>query len=210
MFLPITLNVEKRRCALVGAGVAATSRRCTLPDYGAHVRIVSPVINHKQLRLNAPVELIERPCDREFLAGSFLVIAATDDPDVNRQVVSDAWRPGILVRRRPSAPARRTTTERQAVSPQGERTGRPGPADGPAAIREAVENLLHYGRAGSTPIAIFRESTNARQQRMMATPYTILAKFRNRTFRGPERIVVGPAVAAAQRKQWHGGGVSVL
>jgi len=96
---PIFLDISARGCVVVGGGQVAERKAKALLDCGALVKVVSPELS-KELELMAEKELIE-VVKRDFqsgdLEGAFLTIAASDRAEVNRRVVDEARRTGVLV-----------------------------------------------------------------------------------------------------------------
>jgi precorrin-2 dehydrogenase/sirohydrochlorin ferrochelatase len=84
---PVSLVVAGRRCVVVGGGSVAARKASSLVAAGADVLVVAPEIADEVREL--PVELAERPYRPGDLDQAWLVIAATDDPEVNRQVHAD-------------------------------------------------------------------------------------------------------------------------
>lgn len=98
---PIHLNVHDQPVLVVGAGRVATRKIERLVQSGARVHVVAleasaPV---RKLAELARVELSLRAVEAHDVAGSFMVIAATSDSDVNRQVGEWARKEGALVSR---------------------------------------------------------------------------------------------------------------
>ena len=90
-FLPITLNVKGRPCLVVGGGNVAARKVNLLLNAGAKVTVVAPQLcdslqNHEALSLL----WINRDFAATDLDGMMLVIAATDDDVINRQVAEHA------------------------------------------------------------------------------------------------------------------------
>jgi len=92
----VNLVVDGRPCLVVGGGAIARRKVEGLLACGARVRVVAPHIG-QELRMLAGVTFDERPWQPEDLAGVWLVIAATDDPAVNRAVYDAGSRAGIWV-----------------------------------------------------------------------------------------------------------------
>jgi glutamyl-tRNA reductase len=98
-FYPIFVDVSNRKCVVVGGGQVAERRVKSLLDCGALVKVVSPKLS-KNLELLAEKKLIEtakqdfRPGDLE---GALLAIAASNQAEVNKKVVDEARRTGVLV-----------------------------------------------------------------------------------------------------------------
>ena len=97
-YYPINLDIQNRNCLVVGGGSVGTRKVKTLLKCGAKVTVVSPVISERlmELRKSAPLRLKARPYRSADLEGMFLVIGATDNEPLNRQVSSDAESRNIL------------------------------------------------------------------------------------------------------------------
>ena len=85
---PINLNIEGRRCVVVGGGEVAARKVIGLLDAGATVHVVSPEVCPEIQAL--PVRVSLRPFCEADVDWAAVVIAATDDPDVNARVVAAA------------------------------------------------------------------------------------------------------------------------
>jgi uroporphyrin-III C-methyltransferase/precorrin-2 dehydrogenase/sirohydrochlorin ferrochelatase len=84
-YLPIFLNLKNKPCLVVGGGSVATRKAGVLLEAGAKVRVVAPEID-AELAQQANVEAIAAQFNAQHLDGAALVIAATDDRKVNKQV----------------------------------------------------------------------------------------------------------------------------
>jgi precorrin-2 dehydrogenase/sirohydrochlorin ferrochelatase len=95
---PILLDLRGRRCLVVGGGQVAQRKVDGLLAADAAVTVVSPTASTALAQLAAAGGIVwhPRPYGRADLDGMHLVIAATDQPDVNRQVADDARDRGIL------------------------------------------------------------------------------------------------------------------
>jgi precorrin-2 dehydrogenase/sirohydrochlorin ferrochelatase len=96
---PMMVDLTGRRCLVVGGGAVAERKVALLLQCGAGVEVVSPKVTARLGALAASGRLLLRrrafrPAD---LAGAFLVVAATDDPEVNRAVAARRRRTGGLV-----------------------------------------------------------------------------------------------------------------
>jgi uroporphyrin-III C-methyltransferase/precorrin-2 dehydrogenase/sirohydrochlorin ferrochelatase len=96
--LPIFLKLDDRRCLLVGAGNVARDKIGTLLKTGVQLRVVAPNAHPevRQLAIEGKLEWLERRFELTDLDGNFLVIAATDSPEVNAQVYRGAVERNIL------------------------------------------------------------------------------------------------------------------
>jgi len=95
---PILLNLEKRLCVVVGAGMVGMRKVRSLLRSGARVRLIAPETDATENDL-AEVEVIRRTYRRGDLEGAFLAFAATDDPKVNAAVLHEGRDAGVLVNR---------------------------------------------------------------------------------------------------------------
>lgn len=84
-FLPIFLNIKGRRCLVVGAGSVALRKASVLSEAGAQVRVIAPALSEGFADL-PNIEYIAARFEPQHLDGVVLVIAATDDRSVNKQV----------------------------------------------------------------------------------------------------------------------------
>lgn len=135
---PLMLDLEGRPCLVVGGGAVATRKVLGLLGSGAQVTIVSPA-------LSAPLAQLAAVGSVRWAEGRYaslaraddgrpwaFVVAATDEPEVNDQVVADAERAGTWVN--------------HAGSPDG------GPAAVPAS-RAAGRLTVAVSTAGAHPAA---------------------------------------------------------
>ncbi|MGV0974614.1 MAG: siroheme synthase CysG [Azonexus sp.] len=84
-YLPAFHNVRGKLCLVVGGGEVATRKAGVLLEAGAVVRVVAPKIE-PDLARQPGVESIVARFEPQHLEGTVMVIAATNDRDVNRQV----------------------------------------------------------------------------------------------------------------------------
>jgi uroporphyrin-III C-methyltransferase/precorrin-2 dehydrogenase/sirohydrochlorin ferrochelatase len=89
---PIFLKLEGRRCLLVGAGTVALEKIGSLLRTGVLLRVVAPQARAeiRALAAEGKLEWTPRAFEPEDLGGNFLVIAATDSPEVNAAVYREA------------------------------------------------------------------------------------------------------------------------
>lgn len=95
---PIFLKLEGRRCLVVGGGQVGTQKIAGLLDAGAEVTVVDPSASVAVREfLGRRVAWHVRKYLPSDLEGVYLVIAATSDEEVNRQIYDQAQKRGILV-----------------------------------------------------------------------------------------------------------------
>lgn len=96
---PIFLKLTGRPCIVIGAGKLAESKVESLRTANARVTVVAPRADARivQMAEAGEVEWLRREYAAGDLAGQFLVVAATDVPEVNRAVFAEAEAAGILI-----------------------------------------------------------------------------------------------------------------
>jgi precorrin-2 dehydrogenase/sirohydrochlorin ferrochelatase len=97
-YYPIQLDVTNRPCLVVGAGNVGTRKIKTLITCGAVVTVVSPAVSEDvlSLELEGLITLKKKAYEEKDLHGMFLVIGATGDESVNRQISRDAQKMSML------------------------------------------------------------------------------------------------------------------
>jgi precorrin-2 dehydrogenase/sirohydrochlorin ferrochelatase len=98
VYYPIFIDLKGRTCSVVGGGLVAERKARALLDCGARVSVISPALTEglQSLAEGATIKHVPRGYKPGDLKGSFLVIAASDDPDVNSGVWKEANEMGIL------------------------------------------------------------------------------------------------------------------
>lgn len=91
-YLPLFTLLKDRRCVVVGGGVIALRKARLLAKTGAKVFVVAPEVQPELVRLakDSGGDCALRAYHGDDIAGTALVIAATDDEAVNAQVSRDA------------------------------------------------------------------------------------------------------------------------
>ncbi len=91
-FLPIFMKVQDRPCLIVGGGDVAARKSLFLLEAGAKLRVISPEFSSKfdSLRSQKGIELIERQFELSDLDQCTLVIAATNQTNLNQQISEQA------------------------------------------------------------------------------------------------------------------------
>jgi uroporphyrin-III C-methyltransferase/precorrin-2 dehydrogenase/sirohydrochlorin ferrochelatase len=84
-FLPVFLNVKGKLCLVVGGGAVANRKAGLLLEAGAKVLVVAPKIEGGLDKQAGVIAVFER-FEPKHLSDVVMVIAATDDESVNRQI----------------------------------------------------------------------------------------------------------------------------
>jgi precorrin-2 dehydrogenase/sirohydrochlorin ferrochelatase len=98
-FYPISLDLEGRQCIVVGGGRVAERKVQGLLSCGALVTVISPVLTDdlRQQHADGAIQWLEREYSPGDLAKGFLVIAATDDEETQKQVYEEARTHNLLL-----------------------------------------------------------------------------------------------------------------
>jgi len=97
-YYPVNLDIRNRKCLVVGGGAVGTRKVMTLLDCGAKVTVVSTDVAEKLQELSDSdiIKLEKRPFQISDLDEMFLVMGATDNQEINREIHSEAERLGVL------------------------------------------------------------------------------------------------------------------
>src|SRR5690242_11937582 len=95
---PIFLKLAGRPRVVTGPGNLSASKTESLRAANAKVTVIAPKANERIQGLAdaGEIEYQQRPYADGDLTGSFLVVAATDVPAVNRAVFAEATAKGVL------------------------------------------------------------------------------------------------------------------
>jgi precorrin-2 dehydrogenase/sirohydrochlorin ferrochelatase len=98
-FYPMMVDVAGKRCLVVGGGTVAERKVTLLVECDADVEVVSPRTTARLTALATAgrLRLRRRTVRPSDLRGAFLVVVATDDPQVNREVAEAVRTAGGLV-----------------------------------------------------------------------------------------------------------------
>ena len=92
------MDLKDRRCCVIGAGQIALRKARSLVSAGAKVTVISPSLSKglQALAKRGTVSVRESVYKKQYIRNAFLVVAATADARVNRQVSRDALELRIL------------------------------------------------------------------------------------------------------------------
>ena len=97
VFYPVFLNIQNKRCLVVGGGKVAGRKIKRLVKCGASVEVLSPQVIPEIKDLLSEEQIIYEKYSKKFLGDYLLVFAATDSKQVNRQIYYDTQENNILI-----------------------------------------------------------------------------------------------------------------
>lgn len=88
---PMFVNLKEKTCTVIGGGIVAFRKIRSLLECQASVRVIAPQSIQEiiQLHHEKKIDLRERVYHKHDIVDSSLVIAATDDVEVNKQIYQD-------------------------------------------------------------------------------------------------------------------------
>jgi len=91
-YYPVFLNLKAKKTVVVGGGKVAERKVLSLIKTGADVTVISLDITRRLLREKTAKRIghIQRAYKKGDLKGAFLVVAATNSPDINRKISAEA------------------------------------------------------------------------------------------------------------------------
>lgn len=95
-FFPVFINLKNKRCLVVGGGNIALRKVKTLLKYGANVDIITKSLKKDEIE-KLKVNINFRNYKKGDVDGYFMVIAATDNVELNKEIYLEADSKGILV-----------------------------------------------------------------------------------------------------------------
>lgn len=95
-YYPIFLDIEGKKCVVIGGGQVALRKVETLLENGAKVEVISPELC-SELAANREISILRRVYQPGDLTGAFLAIVATDNRETNHKVAVEARSERVLV-----------------------------------------------------------------------------------------------------------------
>ena len=88
LYFPIFIDLSEKHIVVVGAGKIASRRVSTLLEFVGKITVVAPEISEEILALagKGPVQLKRRAFEETDLDGVDMVLAITDDKELNKKI----------------------------------------------------------------------------------------------------------------------------
>ena len=103
MFFPLFVNVENKEVLIVGGGKIGGRKAQTLREYGANVTVYSEKVTEEAILADENIKVVNKNVSndeaeiRELVKKYFLVVAATDDMELNDRISHMCMSENILV-----------------------------------------------------------------------------------------------------------------
>ena len=103
MFFPLFVNVENKEVLIVGGGKIGGRKAQTLREYGANVTVYSEKVTEEAILADKNIKVVNKNVSydeveiRELVKKYFLVVAATDDMELNDRISHVCMSENILV-----------------------------------------------------------------------------------------------------------------
>lgn len=86
MFYPVNLNLDNMEIIIVGGGNVALRKCMNFLEFGKSVTVLAPDFDSRFLELGNKVDLINDIFKEEYIDKFDIVVAATDDKEVNEEI----------------------------------------------------------------------------------------------------------------------------
>lgn len=98
-YFPVFIESKDKRCVIIGGGKVAYRKFQTLVQYDFAITVIAPAFcdAFAEEEKKTPFVLLQRKAKKKDLEGADLVIAATDQPELNRKIVQVCKKNYILV-----------------------------------------------------------------------------------------------------------------
>lgn len=98
-YYPVFLNISGRKCVVVGGGQVALRKVKALLEHGASVKVISPDLCPEltELAESGRIRILHRHYQLGDLQKALIAIAATNNSDINQQVIKEARGKAVLV-----------------------------------------------------------------------------------------------------------------
>ena len=96
-FYPININIQDKKCVVVGGGKIACDKIVGLLEAGAQVEVIAPKICPQLEKLSDKIKIVRENYSTEKLTDGVILIAATNNPKLNAQIARDGRAKHFLV-----------------------------------------------------------------------------------------------------------------
>ena len=96
-FYPMNINIENKKCVVIGGGKIAFDKVVGLLEAGANVEVIAPKICTELENLRDKIKIVRENYSAEKISEGVILIAATNNSELNAQIAKDARAKHFLV-----------------------------------------------------------------------------------------------------------------
>ncbi|MFC2035236.1 bifunctional precorrin-2 dehydrogenase/sirohydrochlorin ferrochelatase [Chloroflexota bacterium] len=99
IYYPVSLNLNGRKCLVVGGGQVALRKVLSLLHHGAIIQLISPELcpELEDMAKKNEITVVAREYHPEDSDGAFMAIIATNNSKINREIANEARKRLVLV-----------------------------------------------------------------------------------------------------------------
>ena len=86
MLYPINLNIDKMKITIIGGGKIAYRKATNFLNFNKTVTVVSNEFIEEFEEIKEKIEMIHDKYDKKYIEDSFVVVAATNDKQINHEI----------------------------------------------------------------------------------------------------------------------------
>ena len=96
-FYPVNINIQDKKCVVVGGGKIAYDKIIGLLEAGANVEVIAPEICPQLEKISDKVKIVRENYSAEKISDGVILIAATNNAELNAQIAADGHAKHFLV-----------------------------------------------------------------------------------------------------------------
>ncbi|KEH91855.1 siroheme synthase [Clostridium novyi A str. GD211209] len=100
MYYPLMINIDNKKIVVIGGGNVSFRKTKKLLEFGAYVTVISPNIlekfNSLKIKFNDKLKIIEDYFKSTYIEDAYLVIGATSDKNINKEISNYCRNKNIL------------------------------------------------------------------------------------------------------------------
>lgn len=96
-YFPFFVDIKNKKCLIAGGGKVAYRKILALLDFEADITVVAPVVIDEIRALDDRIHIRMGEYEEKDLEGTFFIIAATNNSDMNARIAADCRKRNLLV-----------------------------------------------------------------------------------------------------------------
>lgn len=96
-FYPMNINIQNKKCVVVGGGKIAYDKIIGLLEAGANVEVIAPKICPQLEKISDKIKIVRENYSAEKISDGVILIAATNNSELNAQIAKDGRAKHFLV-----------------------------------------------------------------------------------------------------------------